>query len=214
MTGHKLVRFSAPGARTRRFVDAGGLLFSDDCNHDVNGLYAKSFEQEMSVAFPGDRSRSSRLAPDLPFFTFPAGPPQTAHELNGWGDDLVHDYLHGIERADASACSTRKGLRLRVGLRLAKQAIPPRGQHQIRRQHRRLRDGVSMIDVRAAALSRSASLVLRRRSGGARRSSRVGPTSNAAQIRALDRSKTVVLLTGGMLEEHGPYLPGLHRRRS
>ena len=30
---------------------------------------------------------------------------------------------------------------------------------------------------------------------------------NAAQLQALDRSKTVVLLTGGMLEEHGPYLP-------
>lgn len=30
---------------------------------------------------------------------------------------------------------------------------------------------------------------------------------NAAQLRALDRSKTVVLMTGGMLEEHGPYLP-------
>jgi creatinine amidohydrolase len=30
---------------------------------------------------------------------------------------------------------------------------------------------------------------------------------NAAEIRALDRTKTVVLLPGGMLEEHGPYLP-------
>ena len=30
---------------------------------------------------------------------------------------------------------------------------------------------------------------------------------NTAQIRALDRAKTVVMLTGGMLEEHGPYLP-------
>ena len=30
---------------------------------------------------------------------------------------------------------------------------------------------------------------------------------NASQLRALDRSKTVVLITGGMLEEHGPYLP-------
>ena len=28
-----------------------------------------------------------------------------------------------------------------------------------------------------------------------------------AQIRALDRSKTLVVLSGGMLEEHGPYLP-------
>lgn len=30
---------------------------------------------------------------------------------------------------------------------------------------------------------------------------------NTAQIRALDRTKTVVFLPGGMLEEHGPYLP-------
>jgi creatinine amidohydrolase/Fe(II)-dependent formamide hydrolase-like protein len=30
---------------------------------------------------------------------------------------------------------------------------------------------------------------------------------NAKQIAALDRSKTVVFLQGGMLEEHGPYLP-------
>lgn len=30
---------------------------------------------------------------------------------------------------------------------------------------------------------------------------------NTAQIRALDRAKTVVILSGGMLEEHGPYLP-------
>ena len=30
---------------------------------------------------------------------------------------------------------------------------------------------------------------------------------NINQIRALDRSKTVVLIPGGILEEHGPYLP-------
>ena len=30
---------------------------------------------------------------------------------------------------------------------------------------------------------------------------------NTEQIRSLDRSRTVVLLPGGMLEEHGPYLP-------
>jgi len=30
---------------------------------------------------------------------------------------------------------------------------------------------------------------------------------NTTQIRALDRAKTVVFLEGGMLEEHGPYLP-------
>ncbi len=30
---------------------------------------------------------------------------------------------------------------------------------------------------------------------------------NTSQIQALDRSKTVVLIPGGILEEHGPYLP-------
>src|SRR5690348_195010 len=53
MTGHKLVRFTASERENlRRFADAGGLLFSDDCNHDVNGLYATSFEQEMRATFP------------------------------------------------------------------------------------------------------------------------------------------------------------------
>jgi creatinine amidohydrolase/Fe(II)-dependent formamide hydrolase-like protein len=32
-------------------------------------------------------------------------------------------------------------------------------------------------------------------------------TLNTQQIAALDRSRTAVFLTGGMLEEHGPYLP-------
>src|SRR6478609_9960048 len=43
MTGHKLVRFSeAERKGLVRFVENGGLLFSDDCNHDVDGLYSKS----------------------------------------------------------------------------------------------------------------------------------------------------------------------------
>ena len=32
------------------------------------------------------------------FFAFPDGPPRTTHELNGWGDNIVHDYLRGVER--------------------------------------------------------------------------------------------------------------------
>ena len=31
------------------------------------------------------------------FFKFADGPPATSHELNGWGDEIVHDYLRGIE---------------------------------------------------------------------------------------------------------------------
>src|SRR5689334_18318080 len=54
MTGHELVRFSAAErSRLKEFVEQGGFLFSDDCNHDVNALYAKSFEQEMHTIFPG-----------------------------------------------------------------------------------------------------------------------------------------------------------------
>jgi hypothetical protein len=99
MTGHKLVRFNAKERdQVRSFVEAGGLLFSDDCNHDVNGLYARSFEHEMTQVFgaPG-------AMPKLPnthalyqsFFRF-EGPPQTSHELNGWGDEIVHDYLRAV----------------------------------------------------------------------------------------------------------------------
>jgi hypothetical protein len=101
MTGHKLVRFTdAERRRLRSFVEHGGLLFSDDCNHDVNGLYARSFEEEMKITFPEGGSM-----PKLPkhhaiyrtFFTFEDGPPTTSHELNGWGDEIVHDYLRAVQ---------------------------------------------------------------------------------------------------------------------
>jgi len=102
MTGHKLVRFSAKERQGLvRFVETGGLLFSDDCNHDIDGLYAKSFEAEMQRAFSGpDVLAKIPNAHPLyrAFFRFPDGPPQTGHELNGWGDDIVHPYLRGIER--------------------------------------------------------------------------------------------------------------------
>jgi hypothetical protein len=101
MTGHKLVRFSrAERERLKAYVEAGGLLFSDDCNHDINGLYARSFEQEMRETF-GPDGMLPKLPSDHPlyrsFFTFEDGPPQTSHELNGWGDELVHDYLKAVE---------------------------------------------------------------------------------------------------------------------
>ena len=104
MTGHKLVRFSGGERdRLRQFVESGGLLFSDDCNHDINGLYARSFEQEMRTTF-GEQGALPKLPAAHPlyrsFFTFASGPPQTSHELNGWGDELVHDYLRAVEHRD------------------------------------------------------------------------------------------------------------------
>lgn len=103
MTGHKLVRFSEKERATlRRFAERGGLLLSDDCNHDVAGLYAVSFEQEMKAAFPGDPMAKlpNTHAIYRSFFEFPDGPPQTIHELNGWGDDIVHEYLRAISHDD------------------------------------------------------------------------------------------------------------------
>ena len=101
MTGHKLVRFSSREREgIRRYVEQGGLLFSDDCNHDVAGLYAVSFEQEMHGIFPepGTLDKIPNTHPLYrTFFEFPDGPPQTVHELNGWGDDMVHEYLKAVE---------------------------------------------------------------------------------------------------------------------
>jgi hypothetical protein len=107
MTGHKLVRFNErERANLARFTRAGGLLFSDDCNHDIDGLYAKSFEEEMRRTYADVAAEATM--PKIPnthalyssFFTFPEGPPQTSHELNGWGDDLVHDYLRAVSHKD------------------------------------------------------------------------------------------------------------------
>jgi hypothetical protein len=70
MTGHKLVRFSEKErAGLARFVENGGLLFSDDCNHDVNGLYAKSFRRRWrgsfrrEVRFQRSRTHTRSIAP-------------------------------------------------------------------------------------------------------------------------------------------------------
>jgi uncharacterized protein DUF4159 len=100
MTGHKLVRFSADERDSlRAFVESGGLLFADDCNHDVSGLFARSFEQEMKTIF-GTAGAMPKLPARHPlyrsFFTFEDGPPTTSHELNGWGDEIVHDYLRAV----------------------------------------------------------------------------------------------------------------------
>jgi len=98
MAGHKLVEFNPDERRNfESYVKNGGFVLVDDCNHDIDGLFAKSFEREMASLFGADAL--AKLPKDHPiyssFFTFD-GPPATTMELNGWGDDLVHDYLRGI----------------------------------------------------------------------------------------------------------------------
>ena len=99
MAGHKLVEFSPAERRNfERYVRNGGFVMVDDCNHDIDGLFARSFEAQMAKIFgPGAiRELPKNHGIYRSFFTFD-GPPNTALELNGWGDDLVHEYLKGIE---------------------------------------------------------------------------------------------------------------------
>jgi hypothetical protein len=100
MAGHKLVQFDrAERDHFERYVRNGGFVFADDCNHDVDGLFARSFEAQMQEIF--GRGALKKIPNDhalyRAFFSFDEGPPTTSLELNGWGDDLVHDYLRGIE---------------------------------------------------------------------------------------------------------------------
>jgi len=98
LAGRRLVQFNhAERQNFTRYVNNGGFVLVDDCNHDIDGLFARSFEQQMAALFgenallklPGDHPIYSA------FFKFD-GPPRTSQELNGWGDDLVHDYLKAI----------------------------------------------------------------------------------------------------------------------
>lgn len=98
LAGHKLVEFDPAERRNfAAYLRNGGFMFVDDCNHDIDGLFAKSFEAEVARSFG---AKALQKIPNnhplyTSFFKFD-GPPPTGLELNGWGDDLVHDYLKGI----------------------------------------------------------------------------------------------------------------------
>lgn len=99
LSGHKLVQFDKQEAENfKTYVQNGGFVFVDDCNHDIDGLFAKSFEAQMGSLFgpaalqkiPNDHALYRS------FFSFEKGPPNTSFELNGWGDDLIHNYLKAV----------------------------------------------------------------------------------------------------------------------
>jgi hypothetical protein len=100
LSGHKLVQFTDRERENfASYVRNGGFVFVDDCNHDIDGLFAKSFEAQMASIFGADALQKipNDHAIYRSFFEFEKGPPTTSFELNGWGDDLVHDYLKAIE---------------------------------------------------------------------------------------------------------------------
>lgn len=100
LSGHKLLQFNKQEASNfKKYVENGGFVFVDDCNHDIDGLFAKSFERQMAEIFGSQAMKKISNAHPLykAFFKFEKGPPTTSFELNGWGDDLVHDYLKAIQ---------------------------------------------------------------------------------------------------------------------
>ena len=97
LTGHLPVRFTQRESDVlRRYLQRGGMLFVDDHNHDVDGVFHKTVREAITRI-------AGRLLP-LPnthalyhaFFAFENGPPTTSHEMNGWGDNLVHEHLDAV----------------------------------------------------------------------------------------------------------------------
>jgi len=104
ITGHLPVRFSAAErGNIRKLVDRGGMIFMDDHNHDVDGVFHKTAMEEITIALsrPVDIPNDNELY--RAFFNFDNGPPTTSQELNGWGDNLVHKNLQGVMRDDRLA---------------------------------------------------------------------------------------------------------------
>jgi len=100
LSGHKLVQFTKKERENfEKYIKNGGFVFVDDCNHDIDGLFAKSFEKQMDEIFGEGELKKIPNNHEIynVFFEFEDGPPTTSQELNGWGDDLVHEYLKAIE---------------------------------------------------------------------------------------------------------------------
>lgn len=100
LTGHLPVRFSRQESENlKAYVERGGLIFIDDHNHDIDGAFHKTATAELRRIFGPNALRQIPNDHELyrSFFVFEKGPPTTSHELNGWGDNLVHEHLMGIE---------------------------------------------------------------------------------------------------------------------
>jgi len=97
LTGHLPVRFAeAERNNVRAFTDRGGLLFVDDHNHDIDGAFHKTATEAIRDAV-GPLVQLANTHPLYSaFFAFEDGPPATSHELNGWGDNLVHSHLLAV----------------------------------------------------------------------------------------------------------------------
>ena len=102
-TGHFPLAFTEQErTNLRDYVDRGGFIVMDDHNHDIDGEFHKTAHEEIARIFGSDALEEipNDHAIYTKFFEFDRGPPSTAHELNGWGDNLLHRHLFGVFRGD------------------------------------------------------------------------------------------------------------------
>jgi hypothetical protein len=96
LTGHLPVRLTdAERANLAEYVARGGLIVVDDHNHDIDGVFSKTAIEEITRALGPLHVLPKHHELYHCFFTFD-GPPNTSHELNGWGDQLLHHELRAI----------------------------------------------------------------------------------------------------------------------
>ncbi len=101
LTGHLPFRFTEAERRNMRLlVDRGGMVFIDDHNHDIDGVFHKTATEEIARTW----GRMTEVPHDhelyRSFFVFPEGAPNTSHETNGWGDNLIHEHLFAVMRGN------------------------------------------------------------------------------------------------------------------
>ncbi len=104
LTGHLPVRFTQhEGDVLRRYLQRGGMLFVDDHNHDVDGVFHNTAREEITRVAGKLVQLPNTHALYRAFFVFDSGPPATSHEMNGWGDNLVHEHLEAVMHGDRIA---------------------------------------------------------------------------------------------------------------
>jgi hypothetical protein len=104
MTGHLPFQWSPAETRNlKRLVDRGAMVFMDDHNHDIDGKFHKAAVENITRVFGKYKAVPKEHMLYNCFFKFQDGAPDTEHELNGWGDQLVHPNLWGIFDGDRVA---------------------------------------------------------------------------------------------------------------
>ena len=97
LTGHLPIYFTNAERRNLRlYVERGGFMVISDHNHDIDGIFHKTAYEEVQRIFGPFQKVPKDHEIYHCFFKFSDGPPPSGHELNGWGDQLMHRELFAI----------------------------------------------------------------------------------------------------------------------